>query len=183
MSLLSHDLQSTMILNQWCFERKKQQQLLKKHGSSKAVQIITTQTVKSLACGLWNSQKVAEEKARGWANVEMVSCVADPHESEEKCGWCFTNKRRQSNWYLSEKGLLHATRATVIALIYKALFPQCLRSVLVSLCKLLLGDLDSATLDWKHYSETCIKRTPSIKQTVAEVPKFISVIYFKWNLY
>ena len=29
------------------------------------------------------------------------------------------------------------------------------------------------------YSETCIKRTPSIKQTVAEVPKFISLIYFK----
>ena len=29
----------------------------------------------------------------------------------------------------------------------------------------------------------CIKRTPSIKQTVAEVPKFISLIYFKWNLY
>ena len=25
----------------------------------------------------------------------------------------------------------------------------------------------------------CFKRTPSIKQTVAEVPKFISVIYFK----
>ena len=33
------------------------------------------------------------------------------------------------------------------------------------------------------YSETCIKRTPSIKRTVAEVPKFISLIYFKWNLY
>ena len=29
------------------------------------------------------------------------------------------------------------------------------------------------------YSETCIKRTPSIKRTVAEVPKFISLIYFK----
>ena len=29
----------------------------------------------------------------------------------------------------------------------------------------------------------CIKRTPSIKRTVAEVPKFISLIYFKWNLY
>ena len=28
-----------------------------------------------------------------------------------------------------------------------------------------------------------IKRTPSIKRTVAEVPKFISLIYFKWNLY
>ena len=25
----------------------------------------------------------------------------------------------------------------------------------------------------------CIKRTPSIKRTVAEVPKFISLIYFK----
>ena len=33
------------------------------------------------------------------------------------------------------------------------------------------------------YSETCIKRTPSIKRTVAKVPKFISLIYFKWNLY
>ena len=35
-----------------------------------------------------------------------------------------------------------------------------------------------------HYSETCIKghhikQTPSIKWTVAEVPKFISPIYFK----
>ena len=28
-----------------------------------------------------------------------------------------------------------------------------------------------------------IKRTPSIKRTVAEVPKFTSLIYFKWNLY
>ena len=28
-----------------------------------------------------------------------------------------------------------------------------------------------------------IKRTPSIERTVAEVPKFISLIYFKWNLY
>ena len=35
---------------------------------------------------------------------------------------------------------------------------------------------------WK-YSETCIKRTSSIKRTVAEVPKFVSLIYFKWNLY
>ena len=33
------------------------------------------------------------------------------------------------------------------------------------------------------YIETCIKRTPSIKRTLAEVPKFISLIYFKWNLY
>ena len=32
-------------------------------------------------------------------------------------------------------------------------------------------------------SEHRIKRTPSIKRTVAEVPKFISLIYFKWNLY
>ena len=29
------------------------------------------------------------------------------------------------------------------------------------------------------YSETCIKRTPSIERTVDEVPKFISLIYFK----
>ena len=28
-----------------------------------------------------------------------------------------------------------------------------------------------------------IKRTPSIKRTLAGVPKFISLIYFKWNLY
>ena len=28
-----------------------------------------------------------------------------------------------------------------------------------------------------------IKRTPSIKRTVAEVPKFYSLIYLKWNLY
>ena len=34
-----------------------------------------------------------------------------------------------------------------------------------------------------NYSETCIKRTPSNKQIVAQVPKFISLIYFKWNLY
>ena len=30
-----------------------------------------------------------------------------------------------------------------------------------------------------NYNETCIKRTPSIKVTVAEVPKFISLIFFK----
>ena len=29
------------------------------------------------------------------------------------------------------------------------------------------------------YSETCIKRTPSIKRTVAEVPKLISLTFFK----
>ena len=28
-----------------------------------------------------------------------------------------------------------------------------------------------------------IKRTLSIKRTVAEVQKFITLIYFKWNLY
>ena len=28
-----------------------------------------------------------------------------------------------------------------------------------------------------------IKRIPSIKRIVAEVPKFISLIYLKWNLY
>ena len=27
-----------------------------------------------------------------------------------------------------------------------------------------------------------IKQTPSIKRTVAEVPKFISLLYFKWNI-
>ena len=32
-------------------------------------------------------------------------------------------------------------------------------------------------------SEHRIKRTPFIKRTVVEVPKFISLIYFKWNLY
>ena len=34
-----------------------------------------------------------------------------------------------------------------------------------------------------NYSETLIKWTPSIKRTVAEVLKFISLIYFKWNLH
>ena len=29
------------------------------------------------------------------------------------------------------------------------------------------------------YGETCIELTPSIKRTVAEVPKFTSFIYFK----
>ena len=33
-------------------------------------------------------------------------------------------------------------------------------------------------LSWHRF-----KRTPSIKRTAAEVPKFISLIYFKWNLY
>ena len=32
---------------------------------------------------------------------------------------------------------------------------------------------------YPSYSETCIKRTPSINRTVAEVPQFISLIYFK----
>ena len=98
---VNNDFESMM------FWKKKKQQLLKKHGS-KAVQIITTQTVKSLACELWNSQKDAEEKARAWANVEMVSCVADPHESKEKC---FTNKHRESNWYLSETLVCCSLRA------------------------------------------------------------------------
>ena len=40
----------------------------------------------------------------------MVSCVADPHESEAKCA---TNKRRESNWYLSEIGLLLATLTAI----------------------------------------------------------------------
>ena len=44
------------------------------------------------------SQKDAEEKARAWANVAMVSCVADPHESEARCA---TNKPWEWNWYLS----------------------------------------------------------------------------------
>ena len=48
------------------------------------------------------------------------------------------------------------------------------------------------TLNFDKYRDTAlsltlsghrIKRTPSIKRTVAEVPKFISLIYFKWNLY
>ena len=42
----------------------------------------------------------------------IVGCVADPHESEAKCA---TNlKRRESNWYLSEIGLLLATLAAII---------------------------------------------------------------------
>ena len=39
------------------------------------------------------------------------------------------------------------------------------------------------TLQHIQYSETCIKRTPYIKRTVAEVPRFIPLIFFKWNLY
>ena len=39
------------------------------------------------------------------------------------------------------------------------------------------------TLQHIQYSETCIKRTPYIKRTVPEVPKFIPLIFFKWNLY
>ena len=37
--------------------------------------------------------------------------------------------------------------------------------------------------EYSKYSETYIKRTPSIKRTVAKVPEFISLIFFKWNLY
>ena len=33
--------------------------------------------------------------------------------------------------------------------------------------------------EYSKYSETCIKRTPSIKRTVAKVPEFISLICFK----
>ena len=51
------------------------------------------------SCELWISQKDAEEEARSWANVAMVSCVADPNESEAKGA---TNKRREPNWHLSE---------------------------------------------------------------------------------
>ena len=47
-----------------------------------------------------------------------------------------------------------------------------------SLFKLHTGELDYHSAGGVfYYSETCIKRT------VAEVPKFISLIYFKWNLY
>ena len=52
--------------------------------------------------------KGAEDKAR--ATVAMDSCVADPHENEAKCA---TNKRRESNWYLSEIGLLLATLTAI----------------------------------------------------------------------
>ena len=34
-------------------------------------------------------QKDAEENAHAWANVAMISCVADLHESKAKCA---TNK-------------------------------------------------------------------------------------------
>ena len=44
----------------------------------------------------------------------MVSFVADPHESEAMCA---TNKREESNWYLSEIGLLLATLAAIIIII------------------------------------------------------------------
>ena len=61
-------------------------------------------------CGLLNLQKDAEEKAHAWASVAMVSCVANPHESEAKCA---NDKRWESNWYLSEIGLLLAMLAAV----------------------------------------------------------------------
>ena len=60
--------------------------------------------------GLLNLQKDAEEKAHAWASVTMVSCVANPHESEAKCA---NDKRWESNWYLSEIGLLLAMLAAV----------------------------------------------------------------------
>ena len=97
------------------FWKKKNEQHSSRNTVAKQYKLLQ----RKLDCGLWNSLKDAEEKARAWANIEMVSCVADPPESEEK--W-FTNKRRESNWCLSETGLLLATRAAVIALIYKALF-------------------------------------------------------------
>ena len=61
-------------------------------------------------CGLLNLQKDAEEKAHAWASVTMVSCVANPHKSEAKCA---NDKRWESNWYLSEIGLLLAMLAAV----------------------------------------------------------------------
>ena len=64
--------------------------------------------------------------------LEMVSCVADSHESEEKC---FTNKRQESNWYLSEAGLLLATHAAVMALYFIRRF---FRNVRKAFCSLLL---------------------------------------------
>ena len=50
-------------------------------------------------------------------------------------------------------------------------------SAIVSLC---FKDMSLLVF---YYSETCIKRTPSIKRTVAEVPKSISLIYFKKKKY
>ena len=102
MYLLSHDLQSTVILNQWCFERKKNEQRLKQHGN-KVVQIILAQhsrirLVNSLLWAVYFA-KGSWREGTCWAIVAMVSCVADPHESEAKCA---TNKRRESNWYLNE---------------------------------------------------------------------------------
>ena len=85
---------------------KKTEQLLKFHGSAKQDKLYSPNTegfqheLSSRSCG----------EARAWANVEMVSRVADPHKSETKCA---TNKRRESHWYLSE-GLLLATLATNI---------------------------------------------------------------------
>ena len=46
----------------------------------------------------------------------MVSCVADPHKSKAKS---VTNKRRESNWYLIEIGLLLATLAAIKAIKFK----------------------------------------------------------------
>ena len=67
-----------------------------------------TRSVKSLSI-LWVVKFAkGRERARAWANVAMASCVADPHRSEAKCA---TNKRRESNWYLSKIGRLRTWRA------------------------------------------------------------------------
>ena len=44
-------------------------------------------------------------------------------------------------------------------------------------------DVDTLTTVKPVFSGHRIKRTPSIKRTVAEVPKFISLIYLNLNLY
>ena len=69
---------------------KKTEQLLKFPGSVKQYKLYFPNTegfqreLSSRSSGLWNGQRDAEEKARAWANVAKVSCVADPHESKAK---------------------------------------------------------------------------------------------------
>ena len=69
---------------------KKTERLLKFPGSVKQYKLYFPNTegfqheLSSRSSGLWNGQKDAEEKARAWANVAKVSCVADPHESKAK---------------------------------------------------------------------------------------------------
>ena len=63
--------------------------------------------------------------------------------------------------------------------VFNVLFPKCMAHKKKSFVYLSKSNYIHLFSCGMLYSETCIKRTPSIKQTVAEVPKFISLIYFK----